>query len=44
MYIPATCLSSTQDIGRAMPFTCGLKDYTELGILLAANGVSLTRA
>ena len=26
-----------------MPYTCGLKAYTELGILLAANAVSLTR-
>ena len=30
MYIPAKCLSSTQEIGRAMPYTCGLKAYTEL--------------
>ena len=44
MYIPETCLSNTQEIDRAMTYRCGLKAYTELGILLAANGASLTLA
>ena len=38
-----TC-NVSQEIGRAMIYTCGVKAYTELGILLAVNGVSLTRA
>ena len=44
VYILGTYLSGTHEIGSAMHYTRGLNAYTELGILLAANVFSLTRA
>ena len=44
VYIAATCLSNTREIGRVMPYTWGIEGNTEHGIFLAANGISLTRA
>jgi len=44
VYIFATGLSSTQEVGRTMPYTCGLIANTVLDIILADNAVSLTWA